>query len=103
MDFEIAPELRALQERIRTFIADEVIPLERDARRTPHGPTEDLRRELLGKARRAGLLSPHVAAEYGGLSLGHIGRAIAFEEAGSPGGRRQRPAQGALVAAAGGR
>jgi len=82
LDFEIAPELRALQERIRTFIADEVIPLERDARRTPHGPTDDLRRELIGKARRAGLLSPHVAREYGGLSLGHFGRAIAFEEAG---------------------
>ncbi|HEX6792322.1 MAG TPA: acyl-CoA dehydrogenase family protein, partial [Casimicrobiaceae bacterium] len=71
-----------LQARIRRFIADEVIPLESDARRTPHGPSEDLRRELNDKARAAGLLAPHVAREYGGLALTHVGRAIAFEEAG---------------------
>jgi acyl-CoA dehydrogenase len=82
LDFEIAPELRELQERIRTFIADEVIPLESDPRCTPHGPDDSLRRELIGKARTARLLSPHVAPEYGGLGLGHFGRAIAFEEAG---------------------
>ena len=44
IDFAIAPELQALQARIRTFIADEVVPLESDPRRTPHGPTEALRR-----------------------------------------------------------
>ena len=82
IDFAIAPELQALQARIRTFIADEVVPLESDPRRTPHGPTEALRRELIDKARRAGLLAPHVAREYGGLALSHVGRAIAFEEAG---------------------
>ncbi|HEX6795069.1 MAG TPA: acyl-CoA dehydrogenase family protein, partial [Casimicrobiaceae bacterium] len=82
MDFELPSDLAALQARIRRFIADEVIPLESDARRTPHGPSEDLRRELNDKARAAGLLAPHVAREYGGLALTHVGRAIAFEEAG---------------------
>lgn len=82
IDFTIDPELKALQTRIRAFIADEVIPLESDPRRTPHGPTEGLRAELIAKARAAGLLAPHVAREYGGLALSHIGRAIAFEEAG---------------------
>lgn len=82
IDFEITLELADLQARIRRFIADEIIPLESDARRTPHGPTEDLRRELIDKARAAGLLAPHVAREYGGLALTHVGRAIAFEEAG---------------------
>jgi alkylation response protein AidB-like acyl-CoA dehydrogenase len=82
IDFALAPELQALQARIRTFIADEIIPLESDPRRTPHGPTEELRRELIAKGRSAGLLSPHVAREYGGLALSHVGRAIAFEEAG---------------------
>lgn len=82
IDFELAPELAQLQARIRRFVADEIIPLEGDARRTPHGPTEDLRRELVDKARAAGLLAPHVAREYGGLALTHVGRAIAFEEAG---------------------
>ncbi len=82
MDFDVAPELRELQERIRAFIADEIIPLEGDARCTAHGPTEELRRELIAKARAAKLLSPHVSREYGGLALSHFGRAIAFEEAG---------------------
>ncbi len=82
IDFAIDPELEALRTRIRAFIADEVIPLESDPRRTPHGPTEALRGELIAKARAAGLLAPHVAREYGGLALSHIGRAIAFEEAG---------------------
>ena len=82
IDFDLGADLQALQARIRTFIADEIIPLERDPRRTPHGPTEALRQELTAKARAAGLLSPHVAHEYGGMALGHVGRAVAFEEAG---------------------
>ena len=82
VDFDVAPELRELQEKIRSFVAEQVIPMERDARCTPHGPTDTLRRELIAKARQARLLSPHVSREYGGLALTHFGRAIAFEEAG---------------------
>ncbi len=82
MDFTIPEPLRALQSQIRTFIAEQVIPLERDPRLGPHGPDETLRSELIGRARSAGLLSPHVGHEYGGLALSHRGRAIAFEEAG---------------------
>ena len=82
IDFTLAPEHAELQARIRTFIADQIIPLEVDPRRTVHGPTEDLRRELVERGRQAGLLSPHVAREYGGMALTHMGRAIAFEEAG---------------------
>ncbi|BDI06551.1 acyl-CoA dehydrogenase family protein [Sphaerotilus microaerophilus] len=82
MDFNLSPELTELQARIRRFVADEVIPLERDPRCGAHGPDEALREELIGRARRAGLLSPHVAPAYGGLGLSHFGRSIAFEEAG---------------------
>ena len=82
IDFAIPTDLRDLQARIRAFIAADVIPLEADPRRTRHGPTEPLRRELIERARAAGLLAPHVAREYGGLGLSHVGRAIAFEEAG---------------------
>lgn len=82
IDFQITPALADLQARIRRFIADEIVPLEADPRRTSHGPTEDFRRELVDRARAAGLLAPHVAREYGGLALSHVGRAIAFEEAG---------------------
>jgi alkylation response protein AidB-like acyl-CoA dehydrogenase len=82
IDFAIPADLRDLQARIRAFIAADVIPLEADPRRTRHGPTEPLRRELIERARAAGLLAPHVAREFGGLGLSHVGRAIAFEEAG---------------------
>jgi acyl-CoA dehydrogenase len=82
IDFALSPDLAALQARVRAFIADEVIPLEGDPRQGPHGPHEALRAELIARARRAELLSPHVAPEYGGLGLSHTGRAIAFEEAG---------------------
>ena len=82
MNFDLSAELHELQQRVRSFIADEVVPLERDARLTPHGPADALRRELQAKARAAGLLAPHVALEYGGLGLSHFGKAVVFEEAG---------------------
>lgn len=82
IDFNLPPDLADLQARIRRFVADEVIPLEADPRQGAHGPHEALREELITRARAAGLLSPHVAHEYGGLGLNHTGRAIAFEEAG---------------------
>lgn len=83
MDFELPAELRELQARTRRFIAEQVIPLESDPRANdPHGPTEDLRRELVARARDAGLLTPHASQELGGLGLSHIAKAVVFEEAG---------------------
>ena len=82
MDFSIPPELSDLQDRTRAFIRDKIIPLEGDARQERHGPTDELRLELNALAKEAGLLAPHVSKEYGGLGLGHVGRAIVFEEAG---------------------
>jgi acyl-CoA dehydrogenase len=82
MDFSLSPEIAELQARTRAFVRDEVIPFEADPRRTPHGPTDDLRRELNARAAAAGLLAPHVPRELGGLGLGHLGRAVVFEEAG---------------------
>jgi alkylation response protein AidB-like acyl-CoA dehydrogenase len=82
MHFEIPEDLAALQHKVRRFIAEEIIPMERDARQTPHGPSDDFRRELIAKAKAAGLLSAHVSQEYGGLGLDHRGKAVFFEEAG---------------------
>lgn len=82
MDFTLTPRMQELRDRTRSFIAEHVIPFEKDPRRTPHGPTDDLRRELNALARRAGLLSPHVAPDWGGLGLDHRERSIVFEEAG---------------------
>ncbi|HSW15022.1 MAG TPA: acyl-CoA dehydrogenase family protein, partial [Solimonas sp.] len=82
MDFSLSPELQDLQQRTRQFIAERVIPYERDPRQTAHGPTEELRSELVALARDAGLLTPHASHEFGGLGLSHIAKAIVFEEAG---------------------
>ncbi len=82
MNFDLTPELSALQQRIRRFVAEDIVPLEGDPRCGAHGPDESLRAQLLALARRAGLLSPHAAREYGGMGLSHLGRAVAFEEAG---------------------
>ncbi len=82
MDFSLPPELIDLQERTRAFIRDIIIPLEKDARQEPHGPNDTLRHELNALAKKAGLFAPHVSKEFGGMGLGHVGRAIVFEEAG---------------------
>jgi acyl-CoA dehydrogenase len=82
MDFDTSPELQALRERTRRFIAEQVIPLETDPRHGAHGPSEDLRRELVARARAAGLLTPHASIEMGGLGLNHIAKSVVFEEAG---------------------
>src|SRR5690606_39829285 len=82
MDFALPKDLEALGERVLTFIKEEIIPFETDPRWTAHGPTEELRRELTERARKAGLLSVHVPKEYGGLGLNHVGKAVVFEAAG---------------------
>ncbi len=82
MDFSIPDELQALRERVERFVQDEILPRERDSRQGPHGLAEDFRLELVAMARRAGLLSPHVGREWGGLGLDHRGKAVVFEAAG---------------------
>ena len=82
MDFSLTPALKALQAEVRSFIAEQIIPLEKDPRQTAHGPSEDLREELVELARKAGLLTPHASKELGGRGWTHIEKAIAFEEAG---------------------
>ena len=56
IDFE--PDLAdaELAARAATFVRDQIIPFESDTRWTAHGPTDELRTELTGLARRAGLL-----------------------------------------------
>jgi len=82
IDFELPSELVALRDRFDAFILEKIVPYEDDPRQSAHGASEPLRRELVGLARAAGLLSPHGPKEYGGLGLDHRGMAVAFEAAG---------------------
>src|SRR5215204_776702 len=82
MDFTIPDELLELKERTERFVRDEIMPCEGDKRQGAHGPSEEFRLELVALAKRAGLLTPHIGREWGGLGLDHRGKAVVFEAAG---------------------
>jgi acyl-CoA dehydrogenase len=82
VDFTLSDELQELKLRTEEFIREQVMPYEGDPRHGPHGPSEDLRLELVSKARAAGLLSPHAPVDLGGLGLNHSEMAVVFEAAG---------------------
>jgi acyl-CoA dehydrogenase len=84
VDINFAPpaDLAALAEKVKAFVIDKVIPYEKDARWTAHGPTDELRIELNALAKAAGVFTPHVPKEFGGRAISQIGRALVFEAAG---------------------
>lgn len=82
IDFEIPDELAALRDEIRQFVAEKIVPYERDPRVTRHGPNEELRTELVGLARQAGLLTFQAPRRFGGREPSHREQAVLFEAAG---------------------
>jgi acyl-CoA dehydrogenase len=82
VDFSLPDDLVELAERTRSFVRERVLPYEDDRRQTAHGPSPELRRELVALGRAAGLLSPHVGRDWGGLGLDHRAQAVVFEAAG---------------------
>ena len=82
IDFEVPEALVELRDQVRTFVAEQVVPYEKDPRLTAHGPTEGLRDELIALTRSAGLLTLQAPKEYGGLGPSHLEQAIIFEAAG---------------------
>ncbi len=82
IDFEIPDDLAALRDEIRAFVVDKVVPYERDPRVTRHGPNEELRTELVGLARDAGLLTFQAPHRFGGREPSHREQAVLFEAAG---------------------
>jgi acyl-CoA dehydrogenase len=82
VDFSLPDDLVDLEAHTRRFVRERVLPYEHDPRQTAHGPSPELRQELLALGRAAGLLSPHVGREWGGLGLDHRAQAVIFEAAG---------------------
>lgn len=78
----LSSELLDLQQKVRRFIQDEIIPFEQDVRQDSHGPSDELRQDLVEKAHKHHLLTPHASVEMGGQGWTHLQKAIAFEEAG---------------------
>jgi acyl-CoA dehydrogenase len=77
---DLPSELQMLRETVRSFMRDEVKPLE-DA--LPHDayalPDEQLK-QLQRKARALGLWNIHTPEEYGGAGLGLLGQCVVDEE-----------------------
>ena len=79
MDFHLPEELQMLKDNLRRFVDSELIPIER---KTNDG-TEffpGIKKELEEKARGLGLWMFDVPEEYGGLGLGHLSKAVMWEE-----------------------
>ncbi|RJO71236.1 acyl-CoA dehydrogenase [Nocardia panacis] len=82
IDFSIPADLVAERDRVRRFVTDRVIPFERDPRLTAHGPTDELRRDLVELARAEDLLTIQAPKEFGGRGLTHLEQAVLYEAAG---------------------
>ncbi len=82
IDFSIPEELTKLGERVRQFVIDAIIPYERDPRLTQHGPTDELRQELVALARKEGLLTPQASTRFGGKGISHIEQSVIYEASG---------------------
>ena len=82
IDFELTSEMEDLKARTEAFVRDMVMPYEGDACETAHGLDDTLKRELMEHARQAGLLSPGVGVEHGGLGLDMRSMAVVLEAAG---------------------
>ncbi|MBW7945566.1 MAG: acyl-CoA dehydrogenase family protein [Sphingomonadaceae bacterium] len=70
----------AIAARVEAFVREVVAPYEHDPRLGPHGPSEDLVRELREKARAAGVMTPHIFAD--GSHLDQRGTATVLKASG---------------------
>jgi alkylation response protein AidB-like acyl-CoA dehydrogenase len=87
MDFELLEEHRMLQDTVRRFVRQELLPLESLVlQRDTQGMTgeellpAEVEDRLLAKAREAGLWGLDVPEEFGGLNLGALPKCLATEE-----------------------
>ncbi len=82
IDFEIPTQTARLRDEISAFVTEHVVGYETDPRMSRHGPNEELRNELVGLARNAGLLTFQAPRRFGGREPSHAEQAILFEAAG---------------------
>ncbi len=83
MDFSLPPEIEELRLRVRAFIEEHVLPLEKDP--VNFSEHENIPQDRLDavrvKARAAGLWAPQSPKEYGGMELPIVAWAAVYEEA----------------------
>jgi len=83
MDFTLAPHVEDYRKRYRAFVAEHLLPLERDP--NAYDDHENIRLDVLetqrAKAKAAGLWAPQMPKERGGQGLTVVGMAACYEEA----------------------
>jgi len=79
MDFNLPEELQMFKDNLRRFVDNELIPVERE---TNDGAAffPGVQEKLEEKAKALGLWLFDVPEEYGGLGLGHLSKAVMWEE-----------------------
>jgi acyl-CoA dehydrogenase len=84
MDFALTPEIEDLRQRCRAFVAEHVLPVERD--RENYDEHENIAlpvlEELRSKVKAAGLWAPQMPKTRGGQGLPVTGMAACYEEMG---------------------
>lgn len=82
MDFTLSPEIEDYRRRVRAFVAEKILPLERD--RANFDEHENIAEEPLeaarAEAKAAGLWALQMPKERGGQGLGPVGMAACYEE-----------------------
>lgn len=81
MELDLPDDLKMLQEMVRRFVTEELIPLEG---KSLDGATlkPDIEAKLTARCKELGLWQIDVPEEFGGQGLGQIGRAIVWTEIG---------------------
>jgi len=79
IDFTVPPGLEDLRARVASFVRDRVLPLEEGLDEINWDERLATLRE---EAREAGLWSPHLPPEWGGLGVGPLGMALISQELG---------------------
>ena len=89
MNFELSDELQVLRGRVRAFVDQHVIPAEKAIVQEDADRRWDTLKAVQAQAKAAGLWTPHLPRELGGLGLGVMGMSVLFREMGrSPVGAR---------------
>ncbi|MEX0808033.1 MAG: acyl-CoA dehydrogenase family protein [Dongiaceae bacterium] len=82
MTYPLPAHLRALKQKLRTFLAEDVIPWETHAEMNGGEIPEDVRAEHYRRAKELGLHGISVPKEYGGVGMSALEQAAVQEEIG---------------------
>ena len=82
MSYPLPPRAREIQERVRTFVTEELIPWEVHAEMHDGEVPDDVRKKHKEGARKAGLYNMDIPTEMGGQGLSMLEQAVAQEQLG---------------------